>query len=79
MEGFVFPVLSVILFVPIVAAVIILFLNSEQRDLIRGIAIAAAAVVLFLSGAVYFNYNAGVPSVAANQNAIANGNRLARD
>ena len=70
MEGFVFPVLSVIVFVPIVAAVIILFMNSEQRDLIRGVAIAAAATVLFLSGAVYFGYNAQVEGVVANQGSI---------
>ncbi len=70
MEGFVFPVLSVIVFVPIVAAVIILFMNSEQRDLIRGVAIAAAATVLFLSGAVYFGYNAQVEGVVANQESI---------
>ncbi len=70
MEGFVFPVLSLIIFVPIIAAVVILFMNSEQRDLIRGVAIAAATTVLFLSGAVYFGYNAQVPAVTANQDAI---------
>jgi NADH-quinone oxidoreductase subunit M len=70
MEGFAFPVLSVIVFVPIVAGVIILFMNGEQRDLIRGVAIAAAATVLVLSGAVYFGYNAQVPNVVANQDAI---------
>jgi len=31
-----FPVLSVIIFLPIVAAVIILFMDAKQRDLIRG-------------------------------------------
>jgi len=70
MEGFAFPVLSVIVFVPIIAGVVILFMNSEQRDLIRGVAIAAAATVLVLSGAVYFGYNAQVPNVVANQDAI---------
>jgi NADH:ubiquinone oxidoreductase subunit 4 (subunit M) len=52
MDGFSFPVLSVIVFVPIVAGVIMLFMNGEQRDLIRGVAIAAAATVLVLSGAM---------------------------
>ena len=74
MEGFVFPVLSVIIFVPIVAAVIILFMNSEQRDLIRGVSIAAASIVFVLALAVYFSYNAGVEGIAANQVAIENGN-----
>jgi NADH-quinone oxidoreductase subunit M len=74
MEGFVFPVLSVIVFVPIVAAVIILFMNGEQRDLIRGVAVTAAAAVLLLSVAVYFGYNAQVNDVVANQDAVlANG------
>ncbi|MAS32773.1 MAG: NADH-quinone oxidoreductase subunit M [Anaerolineaceae bacterium] len=70
MEGFAFPVLSVIVFVPIVAGIIMLFMNSEQRDLIRGVAIAAAATVLVLSGAVYFGYNAQVDQVMANQDDI---------
>ena len=70
MEGFVFPVLSVIIFVPIVAGVVMLFMNSEQRDLIRGVAIAAAVTVLVLSGAVYFGYNSQVEAVTANQEDI---------
>ena len=70
MEGFVFPVLSVIIFVPIVAAVIMLFIDSEQRDLIRGIAIAAAAIVLVLSAAVFFGYNAAGREVTAQQDAV---------
>ena len=40
-----------IIFVPIIAAVIILFIPKEQKDLIRGIAFMAAAIVLGL-GAV---------------------------
>jgi NADH-quinone oxidoreductase subunit M len=52
-----FPILSLIVFVPIVAGVIILFINKEQKDLVRGIAIAAAVIVLALSLAVYVSYN----------------------
>ncbi len=70
MDNFVFPVLSAIVFVPIVAAVIILFMNGEQRDLIRGVAITAAASVLLLSGVVYFSYNAQVSAVVETQDAI---------
>ena len=70
MDNFVFPVLSAIVFVPIVAAVIILFMNGEQRDLIRGVAITAAATVLLLSGVVYFSYNAQVSSVVQTQDDI---------
>lgn len=65
MDGtFQFPILSVIIFTPIVAAVVMLFIDSKQRDLIRGIAITAAAIVLTLSAAVYFGYNNSVQSGA---------------
>jgi NADH-quinone oxidoreductase subunit M len=65
-----FPVLSLIIFVPIVAAVIILFINGQQKDLIRGIAITAAGSVFLLSLFVYLNYNAQVDAIAAEQAAI---------
>ncbi len=61
MDGtFQFPILSVIIFTPIVAAIVMLFIDSKQRDLIRGISITAAAIVLTLSAAVYFGYNSSV-------------------
>jgi NADH-quinone oxidoreductase subunit M len=59
-DSFSFPVLSAIIFIPIFAAVIILFMDEKQRDLIRGVAITTAAVLLVLSGFVYFSYNAEV-------------------
>ncbi|MFN8372028.1 MAG: NADH-quinone oxidoreductase subunit M [Anaerolineae bacterium] len=64
-EGFSFPVLSVIIFTPIVAAVVILFMDGKQRDMIRGISITAAAIMLFLSAAVFFTYNNQVAAVNA--------------
>ncbi len=79
MDVFAFPVLSVILFVPIVAGVLILFMNGEQRDLIRGVAIAAAAIVLFLSAAVYVGYSSATANVAATQDSIVNGEGLLPD
>jgi NADH-quinone oxidoreductase subunit M len=68
-DVFTFPILSVIIFTPIVAAVIMLFIDSERRDLIRGISITAATIVLVLAAAVFFGYNAQVGSgaVAAEQ------------
>jgi NADH-quinone oxidoreductase subunit M len=66
-QGFSFPVLSAILFIPIVAGVIILFMNPKQRDLVRGVAITAAVIVLTLSGLVYFNYSAQVDQITAAQ------------
>jgi NADH-quinone oxidoreductase subunit M len=65
-----FPVLSIIIFIPIIAAVIILFFKSEQKDLIRGIAIAAAGAVFILSLFVFLNYNSQVSAVVANQEAV---------
>lgn len=65
-----FPVLSLIVFIPIVAAVIILLLKEEQRDLARGIAITAAAVVFGLSLFVYLNYNAAVGELNTVQTQI---------
>jgi NADH-quinone oxidoreductase subunit M len=66
MQGFQFPILSVIIFTPIVAAVIMLFIDAQRRDLIRGIAITAASIVLALSAAVYFGYNNMVADTSAN-------------
>ncbi|MBZ0296889.1 MAG: NADH-quinone oxidoreductase subunit M [Anaerolineae bacterium] len=68
-EGFTFPVLSLIIFIPIIAGVVILFMDGEKRDLIRGVAIAAAAAVLALSAAVYFGYNAQVTALTEQQTA----------
>jgi NADH-quinone oxidoreductase subunit M len=70
MQGFAFPILSVIIFTPIVAGVVILFIDGERRDLIRGIAITAATIVLVLSAAVFFGYNAQVQAVSDNQAAL---------
>jgi NADH-quinone oxidoreductase subunit M len=74
MEAIGFPVLSLIVFVPIVAAVIILFLNREQRDLARGIAITAAAVCFGLSLFVYVSYNNNVGNIVAEQELLQQSN-----
>jgi NADH-quinone oxidoreductase subunit M len=66
-----FPVLSLIVFVPIVAAVLILFINKEQKDLIRGIAIGAAAVCFLLALFVYLSYNSQVEAITAQQEQLA--------
>src|SRR5689334_13763155 len=76
-QGFSFPVLSVIIFTPIVAAVVILFLDGKQRDMIRGISITAAAIMLFLSASVFFTYNNQVAAVTTNQAAIASSDSVA--
>lgn len=68
-EAFSFPVLSVIVFLPIVAAIIILFLNSEQKDLIRGVAITAAFAVFVLSAAVFVSFYSQTDAMALEQTA----------
>jgi len=53
-----FPVLSLIIAIPTIAGVILLFVAPDRRDIIRGIAITAAAATLALSLMVFFTYNA---------------------
>jgi NADH-quinone oxidoreductase subunit M len=62
-----FPVLSIIIFVPIIAAVIMLFIPKEQKDLIRGIAFMAAAIVLALGLFVFLSYNDQVKTLNNTQ------------
>ena len=57
MEATGFSVLTAIVFIPIVAGAAILFLDNRNRDLIRGVAVTAAAAVLALSLAVFFGYD----------------------
>ena len=52
-----FPVLSVIIFTPLVAGLIILLLPPTQTKAIRTIALSAAVVTLVLSIWTYFAYN----------------------
>lgn len=52
-----FPILSIITFTPMVAALIILMLPAERKTAIRAIALAAATFALLLSFFVYFNYD----------------------
>jgi NADH-quinone oxidoreductase subunit M len=51
-----FPFLSVIVFTPSVAALIILALPARRKDLVRSVALAAAAVDLLLSLFIYLQY-----------------------
>jgi len=70
MGEFQFPILSLIIFIPIIAAVVMLFMdNVTQRDMIRGVAITAAAAVLALSAAVFIGYNGQVAALNAAHDA----------
>jgi len=52
-----FPLLSIIIFLPLVAGVAILFMPAERRDLIRWTALSAALVTLLLTVISYFSYD----------------------
>ncbi len=52
-----FPVLSVIIFSPLVAAMIILLIPAERKTEARGVALAAATFALLLSFWVYLSYD----------------------
>ena len=55
-----FGILSALIWIPVVAGVVILFINPQQRDLFRGVAITAAAVTLALGAFVFFAYGGEV-------------------
>jgi NADH-quinone oxidoreductase subunit M len=52
-----FPVLSVIAFTPLVAALILLLLPANRKNEARAVALAAAAFALILSLWMYFSYD----------------------
>ena len=54
-----FPVLSVITFTPIVAALIILLIPAHRKNEARAVALAAASFALILSFWVYVQYSTG--------------------
>jgi len=52
-----FPVLSIITFTPIVAALIVLMMPAHRRNETRAVALASATFALILSFWVYFSYD----------------------
>ena len=52
-----FPILSVIVFTPILAGLLILLFPAEPKNEVRVTALAAATFALLLSAWVYFSYN----------------------
>ncbi len=53
-----FPILSISIFIPALAGLIILFLPSEKRETIRRIALAAASLTLLFTVITFFSYDA---------------------
>ncbi|MFQ5855497.1 MAG: NADH-quinone oxidoreductase subunit M [Anaerolineae bacterium] len=56
MEEFGFPLLSLIIFTPLLGAIIIALLPRESRDLIRYVALFVAVVDFILSGVLFFEF-----------------------
>lgn len=52
-----FPIISVIVFIPVISGMLILLIPSERKTEIRVTALAASAVALGLSIWLYFSYN----------------------
>lgn len=52
-----FPILSVIVFTPIAAGLVLFLLPGERKGLIRGVALAAASLALLLSVWAYLAYD----------------------
>lgn len=52
-----FPILSIIIFAPLLAGIAILCLPRDKKTAIRGIALAAALVMFVLAVVAYFSYN----------------------
>jgi NADH-quinone oxidoreductase subunit M len=55
-----FPILSVIIFTPLAAGVIIMMLPADRRNWIRGISLTAASIALVLSFIAYFSYDSAL-------------------
>lgn len=55
-----FPILSVIVFTPIVTALLLLLMPGERKDEIRVTALAASFFAMFLSAWAYFSYDKAV-------------------
>lgn len=52
-----FPILSVIIFTPIIAGLLILALPAERKTEVKAVALAAAIITFLLSVWVYFSYD----------------------
>ena len=52
-----FPILSTLIFTPLIAGILILLLPANRKDWIRGIAAAAGVIILALSVVVFASYD----------------------
>ena len=52
-----FPILSVLIFLPILTGVLLLFLPASRKNLVKWISLVSASLILLLSVIVYFSYD----------------------
>lgn len=52
-----FPILSVLIFLPLITGIVLLFLPAERKSLIKSISLGSASLILLLSAIVFFTYN----------------------
>jgi NADH-quinone oxidoreductase subunit M len=52
-----FPILSLIVLIPLLTGILLLCLPAERRDWIRGLSLGAASLVLIMSGILYARYD----------------------
>lgn len=62
--------LTLILFTPVLAAVVVLLLPKEQENLIRWTAFALSFIPLALTLAVWFNFDSGLPGFQFEERAV---------
>jgi NADH-quinone oxidoreductase subunit M len=56
-----FPVLSVVTFLPLAGAVLLIFLSAQKKNLLRYVALAFTLATFAVSLALYFNFDAATP------------------
>jgi NADH-quinone oxidoreductase subunit M len=56
-----FPLLSILLFLPVAGAILVALLPRGREGLVKGAALATTLVVLLLSLPLYFNFQTGAP------------------
>ena len=52
-----FPILSVLIFLPILTGVLLLFLPAYRKNLVKWISLVSASLILLLSVIVFFSYD----------------------
>jgi len=52
-----FPILSVLIFLPLITGIVLLFLPAGRKTLIKSISLGSASLILLLSAIVFFSYN----------------------